>query len=81
MIGPRLESLTAIAETSSSGEMITSPMRGQDEVEGPLGGELDPVEHRRAQREQRHRLAGLNSARSIRISIVEGATWTVTPRW
>ena len=24
---------------------------------------------------------GTNSARSIRISIVDGATWTVTPRW
>ncbi len=24
---------------------------------------------------------GTNSARSNRISIVDGATWTVTPRW
>ena len=56
--GPRDPILIAIAIAISSGLSTISQKRGDDEVEGALEREVDPLEDRRAQLEQRHRLPG-----------------------
>ena len=81
MIGPRLESLTAIAEASSSGEIRISPIVARTRSNVRLAANWIPSNTGGRSVNSGTDSPGLNSARSIRISIVDGATWTVTPRW
>ena len=53
--------------------------RRADEVEGALEGEVDALEHRRLQLEERERLSGHVLHAPMRISIVDGATARARP--
>ncbi len=81
MTGPREEKRTAAAMIASSGESRSSRKPATTRSNERLTTKSKPSKTGGRSSNSGTDAPGTNSARLTRISIVEGATRTVTPRW